>query len=326
MATTENTLGNLGNIQRNPQIQGLQARILLTLSDAYLETGDYSEAWEQANKARNIALQLKTADNTDASKLAFDASLRIGNLLSKQQKYANAAEEYLEALRIAEQSLREKRDDSAWQTSVTLALMKIGDNKMDMNQQDAALNAYTDALKNATRNAASYPTRIEAQQSLASAHSRLGALFADRSDLDQALAEFRAALAIQENIANKQPSVAQLKDYADTFTRIAGVLSNQSKRHAIQNYERALDVLQRAARIDPTDVSVQTQLASAQAGLGDFFMRTDQYDKAIKQYQSALQINEQLLTKSPDDVLLQRSVESIWKKVQEAETASNEKK
>jgi len=55
-------------------------------------------------------------------------------------------------------------------------------------------------------------------------------------------------------------------------------------------------------------------------------MRTDQYDKAIKQYQSALQIREQLLTKSPDDTMLQGSVESIRKMVQQAETKSNEKK
>ncbi len=177
-----------------------------------------------------------------------------------------------------------------------------------------------------THNAASDPTEMEAQQ-LASAHSGLGVLFRDSRRYDDALLEFREALAIQEDIANKQPSVAHLAKYAVTLTRIGYVLSEQSNfTDAIQNYERAIDFFQRAARIDPTDVSVQSLLARAQVGLGDVFMRTDQYDKAIKQYQSALQIREQLLTKSPDDTMLQGSVESIRKMVQQAETKSNEKK
>ena len=327
LATTENTLGDLGNIQNNPQIQELQAQLLLTLSDVNLDTGNTSEALAQATKAKNIGLQLKTAGNAAASKLVYNARSRIGDLLSEQKDYAGAAEEYERALQIAEQSLKEKPHDFAWQTSLTLALMKIGDNKEDMNQHDAAENAYRDALNVATRNAESSNNNIEAQQSLARAHDRLGALFADRGDFAQALGDFKSALAIQKNIAEKQPSVANLYRYAVSLRRIGNVLSKQSDLQiASEHYERALDVLQRADSIDPTDVSVQTLLAKTQADLGDVSIRTAEYEKAKTHYQSALQLTEQLVTTKPDNVELQRLLKLIKEKVQKAKTESGEEK
>jgi tetratricopeptide (TPR) repeat protein len=327
LATTENTLGNLRNIQNNPQIQQLEAQLLLTLSDVNLDTRNTGDALAQATEAKRIALQLETARNPEASKLVYNAKWRIGDLLSRQKDYAGAAEEYEGALQIAEQSLGKEPGDLGWGTSLSRVLLKIGDNKKNMHQLDAALANYRDALDVANRNAASDPTRMEAPQLLASAHFRLGDLYLDLSKYEEALTEFKEALAIRKNIANKDPSVVHLTRYAATFQRIGNVLSKLSNfMDAIKNYERALDVLQHAAGIDPNDITVQSLLTGVQADLGDVFMRTDQYDKAIEKYRVALQIREQLLTKSPDDVMLKRSVEMYRRKIEQAEAASNEKK
>jgi tetratricopeptide (TPR) repeat protein len=109
-----------------------------------------------------------------------------------------------------------------------------------MDQLDDALTYYRHALDVGADNAASDPTSMEAQQFLASAHSRLGVLYAGLNDNAEALSEFRQSLAIWENIADKEPSFAHLKSYAGALRRIGSFLSKQSDfPDAIRNYEAA---------------------------------------------------------------------------------------
>jgi hypothetical protein len=71
LAATNSTLAGLDQIQSNPDVTVAQTKLLLTLSDVYSELGLGREALSYANKAKNLAMQLVKAGNTEAPRLIY---------------------------------------------------------------------------------------------------------------------------------------------------------------------------------------------------------------------------------------------------------------
>jgi tetratricopeptide (TPR) repeat protein len=306
------TLAGLGKIQANPDTTKAQIRLLLTLSDIYSSLGNIAEALTRANQAKSLASHLASAKVPDATRLIFDATWRIGALLSDKGDLAAAVEQFNSALNIARQALAETPNDLNWQNSLSFVLIDIADNMFLMGRSDESVKFYQEAISVADAATRADPNNVSAQRNQGRALSRLGAVFFYRGDFNQALSSYRTALAILHQLTTKDPSnSASQLELARLYREIGTAQRVQQPNQAIESYQIALAILQDLVTRDPSNTVWETQLARTYIGLGDVLKTDSRYKEALEEYRTALRIQEALAAKRPDDAQLQRIIENL---------------
>ncbi|HEV3003184.1 MAG TPA: tetratricopeptide repeat protein, partial [Pirellulales bacterium] len=148
-----------------------------------------------------------------------------------------------------------------------------------------------------------YQSFIEAHQhdstmrrDLATALFDVGRISADSGSMADALAAYQRALAIQEGLAEKDPTVqvhqSRLAKCYNNLGNLQGETGDPGA--ALISYQRALAVQAKLAADNPTVVEYRRDLANHYNNIGILQIKTGEWDEALASHQCALAIREKL--------------------------------
>lgn len=156
-------------------------------------------------------------------------------------------------------------------------------------------------------------------------HTREAALLSngvaaeEQGDLPGALAQYRAALAISEQLASANPSDARfLGDLAIVNMKVAGVLEAQGDvAGAATAYLKALDIRSSLAQAVPEDPQRQRDLAETLVDAAGVLTTQAQYAGALQFLQQALTINQKLVAVDPANMEWQGDLAVVYSRIGE---------
>ena len=145
------------------------------------------------------------------------------------------------------------------------------------------------------------PTNHEIQSLLAATYNNLGNLLYGAGRLDEALASFQQALAIEEPLAKANPTITQYQDFlANHHVGIGRVLSRMGHRdEAVAAFRRGVDVREALARANPTMPGYQSDWAGGLNDLGNRLFEAGRNAEALAAYRRALEIEEPVAKANP---------------------------
>jgi tetratricopeptide (TPR) repeat protein len=307
---------------------------LTKLSDAYHSTGDHRKALESAARGRDIAEQFvkENSGNEDGQRLLYESLRRIGSLhwndrnLLDDRDPEGAKREYHRALQIAQ-----KRGDDAWQQRVALIEIEIGYILRAQKDWEQSLKSHRKALAISEQLSAMNPESSDWKTYVGYAHRGIGYVLADQKRWEDALVEYGKALEIQEDLVHKHPQnrIYQL-NLSYSYYPIGDVYKAKSNLDdALKQYRGALEIADNLAKYDADDLILQdlhallyVAIANAHVDqrqfdaalreydvasqirirVADIFKNESNFDDALKQYQRALDITNDLTTHDPDNV------------------------
>jgi tetratricopeptide (TPR) repeat protein len=161
---------------------------------------------------------------------------------------------------------------------------------------DTALRFYTELQKSLEADPAP-----QAREQLAEAYARVGDLHDIVWSKDEAVADFRRALAIREALAASAPAdPRQQATLTQVHLKIGKALRDIGRLgEALRSYERSLAIAEALVRDHPTDVSYEEQLSWCLQNLGAVQHHRGHPDEAIRSQQRVLAIREALARDDP---------------------------
>ena len=199
-------------IERNPNDpQALfdHAQNVFYIGQIAQQRGEFRTAEASMREYKKLALQM-VALGPDSMKWRMEeqyADANLGIVLYDQRRFAEAVAQFAEALKTIEAISTADPQNTDYRTSIGESLAWLADG------QDA-LGRFDDALASRQRNIAvldgllAGTTNVDYRQRLIPAHRALGNLYVERGQRDQAIKEFRAAVAYADALTALEPNNA----------------------------------------------------------------------------------------------------------------------
>lgn len=156
------------------------------------------------------------------------------------------------------------------------------------------------------------PTEPRTLHNRAMAAVRAGDFARERGDLDTALAEYRSALAVAEQLAVAYPSSATWQiNLSVSHIRVGQALQAQGDLEgALVEYRASLAIMERLTAADASNAVWQRQLALSHSNLGDALQEQGNLSGALAEYRASLAIMERLAAADSSDTTLQNDLSS----------------
>ncbi len=149
---------------------------------------------------------------------------------------------------------------------------------------------------------------------LSYAHKRVGALLIQDQKLPEALAEYKAALALDEESLSERPNDPKPR-YAITFT-YSDIGFIYWKQHdlaaALANYHKVLDIRQALAEADPHDARARLGVAKTCSYIGDILRDEKQFPAALPYNLRELAIRAAQAAANPANAADQVDLAEVW--------------
>jgi tetratricopeptide (TPR) repeat protein len=317
-------------VRRNRTAVLAGALVLVMLTGGLIATG-----WE-AHVARQERARAERRFN-DVRRLAesflfqFDAQIEnlpgstpARNLLVKQ------------ALTLLGSLAQEARGDVSLERELAEAYERVGQvqgNPFSKNLGDTAgaISSYQQALRLAQDMVQRDPKDIEARSLLAGAHRALGDLLPLRSDMAGAVSHYREGVAQLEAVGAATSSDLKLRAaLSSCYEGLGDILGHSGVpnlgdlKGARQAYEKGLDIDEGIVREHPQDVRARAGVADLQAKIGDVQMDQGDAAGALRTYQSAAPVFDNLSAADSLNTDLRRKVGWIHRKLGEAYQATGQ--
>lgn len=139
---------------------------------------------------------------------------------------------------------------------------------------------------------------------------RAGDLARERGDLEKALTEYRAAVAIAERLAEGDPSKADWqRDLSASHNRVGQLLQVEGDLGgALAEYRAALEAATRVAANDGNNVASQRDLSVSYLKIGGVLQAQGDLGGALSEYYAALAIRERLAAMDGSNAVYQRDL------------------
>jgi tetratricopeptide (TPR) repeat protein len=196
-------------VESTPRTTSLLIRLASTASDMQAALGNYSEAYANAQRAKDLAEGLLAADpdNPEVLALLYSSLWRIGDAIAlrgaDRGTQEQALQAYLEAEKIAGRLADIAPKDGARQRERMFIRQKIGDTRQTMGDLDAALADYLAALTIIQNVVAGAPESRNWRRDVATTQRRIGQALAAKQDFDGALEQLNAALVTLTKLAQE---------------------------------------------------------------------------------------------------------------------------
>jgi hypothetical protein len=270
-----------------------------------MDVAEVTVAFQKATASLN---ELAKTKPNDTQLLAIQADIldrfiegyRATDYKHQALDVANQADAVLRRL------LRLQADSTTWQAKLSLNLQKIGDLKVALGDRDKPdpLAIYQDAL--------SLDRALMQREPGHEDHSRQAAIelinigdLQRQADSQGALASYQEALSIRKKLAALYPFIPiYQRDLSSALDRIADLQTDPQEQLATLQQKLQLDqqIVQLPFGTYQSDkkyiAADYSAIASAQEQMGD-------NPNALKNYQQALEIDDQLATRAPQDVTAQ---------------------
>jgi len=151
------------------------------------------------------------------------------------------------------------------------------------------------------------------QGAVSIAHEWIGDVLYDQGKLEEALASYRASLAIREQLTNDQPSNAVWqRGLSFTHSMIGDMLSDRGKHdEALESYLASLAIRERLAADHPDDARLQRDLSVIHVRVGDALYLQGEFDEALASYRESILIREVLAETDASNAEEQRDLSVI---------------
>jgi tetratricopeptide (TPR) repeat protein len=298
------------------------------LEQHYRERGEVAEAIYHANRLdweRGVKEWVQVFDQTlqrscyqlchrlleVRSELIIQSDFKLGivsraegDYFAQLARYAEAKQEYLEALSAYDQDLKLTPNDPTTLNNKGIALKSLGDLQTVLADYPQALQFYLEAI--ATYNSALTLASDENKilNNKGNAQSSLGELQTRVAKYPQALQAYSKAIATYNSALTHAPDDIQI------LTNMGVVLQNlgdlQALRAqplaALQSYCKAIATHNHALSLAPHDIQILNNQGNTLHSLGDLQVRLPQNLDALQSYKEAITVYDKALTLAPDDV------------------------
>ncbi len=295
------TIDSLQSLLLNDKPDSSKVIHLNELSSAYKLIGNYTTAFQYANKGLQVARQLNFQKGIASS---FN---KLGNIYQAQGSYDKALENYYIALKISEE-IGDK-------TRIANAYNNIGTIYYSQGRYDKALENYLPSL--------TIRKSIDDKKDIAASYINIGNVHLAQGSYDRALENYLASLKMSESIGDKQNmaisynNIGIVYKYQDNYDkalenyfaslrifektgdkqRIASSYSNIGIIYAAQgNPAKALKNQLASLKISE-EIGNKYGIASSYNNMGDIYMHNGSTDLALKNYFASMSIFEEIVNK-----------------------------
>ena len=145
------------------------------------------------------------------------------------------------------------------------------------------------------------PRRHPVPDPTVEAHNNIGLVLADTVETVEALESYRRSLAIQQKLADENPTVTDFRrDLANTQDNIGLLLSKIGKpAEALESHRRALAIRQKLVDDNPAVTEFRSHLAHSYNEIGSLLRNAGKIDEALESYREALAILQKLADDNP---------------------------
>jgi tetratricopeptide (TPR) repeat protein len=305
------TLDDLAKREDHPlQVSETEILLLLNVSDVRVALGKHDDVLNHAERAVALTERLlKTyPGNSSLSHHLYAGQFRIGDELAYRGRNHEAEGYYAKALEIARQAAIREPATAQRRRDVAFVLNKLGDISKANKNWKTALDRYNEGLTIAEGMTPASPLDVATQK------NRIAQLLSERGepgDDASALAMYREALAIQQNLLDNSPDNATLlSNIATTHRRLGGMLKDEPTQARVE-YEAAVKHRKKLFDGDPGNVPWRKGLALDQTLLGDVLVKQNDVRAAAQNYSSAVRIYESFNLNDPDNIALLRNFATL---------------
>lgn len=243
------------------------------LGDAEAQQGELSGASREYRRAQAIAQRLVAEDPT-TTEWRYDLSFvdgKIGDIYQSQGDFSNAIAMFETAFSISENFAAAHPADIGLRRQVATMLTKIGNAlaKKPQPDLDGALQRFDTAIEILTDLAAQHPDDDVVASNLAHAYNGKAKLLSARGNYEAAISEYRADIAIQERLVDKDPgNVFRLGVLAPDYRSFADLLKSKGDvEGALELYREELEIRQQLVNKDPSNSSWLKNLEKCKANI-----------------------------------------------------------
>jgi tetratricopeptide (TPR) repeat protein len=246
------------------------------------ERGEYEDAMEEFDKARQIYLAVNNGDET--SRDVASAISCMGNVKNRMSELDGALTYYMNALSI----YKSIHDNTFDQESivgravgdVTSTLKVIGMVHAKKGDLDSAMGFFTEAMT--LLRASKVDSTPTGRETTSSVLTRMASIHVKKGDLDQAMEHYRQAY---EMVVHARGSTNH-QDVAGILHYIGGIL------HKRTDYEEAMNCYQEAIRIYHATLGPgNPTVAGTLVMVGSIHYKRRKLDSAMMFYREALRLN-----------------------------------
>ena len=193
---------------------------------------------------------------------------QMGDVLAGGNERDKALANYRKAVVIGEKLSGDDPAKTDWQIDLDLYYSRLGDILRADDRIVEALPYYLKSLAIRRKLAGEEPANADKQSKLAAMHRMLGVAFTADNKHEAAIENFNGALAITEHHAT------EIEKFEQETNGKLGVLTAEALTNVawdllfVGNFERALALTERALRLDPDSLAIQTNRAHALLLLG----------------------------------------------------------
>jgi tetratricopeptide (TPR) repeat protein len=332
LTVTKGIAENARDIDATIETTELLIKLQHSISDIYYMLGDYDLAYQNAQRAKDLAEKLRipnrdsvkfpqlvydtirrpfratNPDDPRVLKFAYDSVWRMGDALSKQGKGEQALAQYQDAWNLAGRLVAQAPDDGARKREFVFIGQKLGDIQQARREFDAAIATYRTALGVIESLRARAPNNSGWRRDEAHTRRRIGQAlvlktnFTDQ-DFRDALEQFTATIDLDKELEEDSPTdtVAKSNLASDHQWLAKLYVKHRNWVSASSEYRAAIEIQERLSSYDPDNAAWQFPLGTFRLELGGVLKKQGKLDDALEQYQKSYDLRKDLARKQPSN-------------------------
>jgi tetratricopeptide (TPR) repeat protein len=293
------------------QTEALQAERQQNLAVASYKIGNVLREQGKLDEALaayedNLAIRrvqaAKNANDTSWQFILSTSYWNIGTVLQELDKLDEALAAYRNSLAIDKALVEKDRGIDPWQDHLLSVDLKVADVLTAQNKLDEALAAYRDAAVIARTLVAKHGDQANNdkwQHDLAQSYGGIGIVLRAQGKLEEAVAAYRASLAIIQALTAKDPSNTAGQSLVLTFNLTIGdALADLGKlEEALAAYREANSIATALVAQDSDNHGWRHQLALSCNDIGNVLHDLGKLEEALAAYRDASAIAKMLVAK-----------------------------
>jgi serine/threonine protein kinase len=239
-------------------------------------------------------------DDAALKEQAARACAELAEALLNNGRNDEAADAGKQAILLYEGLLRAQPQRGSYRDALAQVHLLQGQIRADSRDYVIAERQFKDALNHLERLTEEEPDNLEYLRHLAEGHHQLGVLYDTRKQRSKAVASYQEGLKIRERLTREEPNNRQFRrDLARSHGYLGDTyLDMGDETRSWQAYDEAERIRRKLAE-ESDDAESQFQLARSRANEGYYAIAIGKPKRALKAFDDARAIQEELLRKYP---------------------------
>ncbi|MGI9417153.1 MAG: toll/interleukin-1 receptor domain-containing protein [Geminicoccaceae bacterium] len=289
------------------------ATIYVHLGDVALDADNLDVAQAAYEKSHRLRFQLASehADDEDIQQDMSEVLEKIGDICRQQGEVDGAYSAYVASLGISRKIIDRNQKKLEGYYHIAKRLRNVGDIHVDRGDLEDALTDYRESLRIIIEEVIAKERRKHRwHRDLTVCHNKVGDVLRALGDLDGALEEYQAGLAIREQVTDSDSSNTKWqRDLLASSNKIGSVrFALGDLSGALEAYEESRKIALGLANSDPGHAGWQSDLSITHEKIGDVSMELGDHDGAFEAYTAADAIRRDLASKDPGNADWQRGL------------------